>query len=1467
MKEFAHNRTRIQVRGGCVRCKWLFLFAAILAPTLVSAQDLNVPIVVQAAEWSDMATPAPTGTRTNAPVTFGIGIPDSAKIDCPGTPGASSSVPTRLQLQSKSGALFSSQFRCLAKWPSGNAEWVLVDAQLPSFSERSPGYDTSLHLVQVPSGGGNLPPSQMAHQCAGAGTPVAACPDGNHIVVTTGAATFLIKQKRYNLFDDVEIESEHLVAMSNHGPNDGLVLTGPADSVIPPANASPTIDSASCNPGPVPTNYSGTTSCTTIYSSNQDTASSCTIEENGPLRSVLMCEGDLKNSGGHVYMHWRTRMHFWSQHSDVKVTVGLRNADVPARGCCNPAKMSADDQFAISYKEFDQFEARITDDLGSPSSRNYDIANSTATPTTGTISSENNADDVYLYQGHSKNGTWPQWDVGGGNNCVREGDGCVVSYVPRSGSPGDRQYSQEGFHIVKNGASVASGTNAEYPVGWADLDDSKNGIEVGVYQLSMYWPKSLEFRPGTSGHNEIRVGIWPSQEEFPSSALNRDYSSASPNSAPRVAYAMGWPQYSLHDLYFNFHAGRESPAVAQNKFLYFQHYLLARPQSGTYYNSVRDATSGFDALFYDIPDPDNEDNYYKELGVCSRPAGQCLGDVGQVNYPYNGNYAGMKAFRYFIWQAAGGTEGTQFEQRESFLRNWLQRGGSTTTGSLPGRYVFASHWYRMIVEKSLPRSDTPKTSGPGAGFRSLCASQQVCDGLGFSPWGDPKNNGLQSVWNGGMRNWGDDVDGMEHSVYWGAFSYYFLSGDEWVKEQLLQGFKDRYQNPFVPFNNLDAHKAGTQAPGHGHINAIRSTGHWFSGAAWMVRFLRSIDDPDADTSKTVLRSPGDSAGTATVLQGIEQNIAASLALPYISSGYPKGWSEAATTDCQTVSQPAQVCSQGVSPVRGFVRGAAGGATCGHRGSEAPCDAVPHRMDISFQLSVWAEGIYDIWLAMRDLLGPNWHLSVGAKSGGGSISDGGKTVENVTISEKNLTDMIYASWLQMNEENCVNTGTYSSSGCVYDQFSDYLNSSSACTSSGDCLRNCSVGCSSLNTWFALAAAAPTTNSTADLSGKTWQFLFESQLRRPGTINMELGSHMMQFGLNYILKDASSKSNNYAVKPSEPVLRAVPFAVSPNPCVGPATGTSTCVITWKAPSGVSKVNDETYRLKYWLCPSPNEIYGTDCPSGGKKIVPALEFHSDTTTAGFAAADGSGSWGIDPSRNWNWAFTTDVPDCLPGEAAQGCNPNVPSGTSYKFNTRANTTYTFALYAYEASNIKNAPPPGASSNAPAPSAARTGNDSRDSPAIPEVGQKAIAGIDDLTQFSVQTDDLAQAVANCSECTFQNKNDLIAGQTTEVILRSGTPNPTADRIVLKQGALNGVVISAGTSQFVIQVPGGPRLDSVLVLITPGVTQYVNFPTTPASVEVGETLGVRGLLFRSGPQGGPTLIAEKIAILPAHGPR
>jgi hypothetical protein len=147
-----------------------------------------------------------------------------------------------------------------------------------------------------------------------------------------------------------------------------------------------------------------------------------------------------------------------------------------------------------------------------------------------------------------------------------------------------------------------------------------------------------------------------------------------------------------------------------------------------------------------------------------------------------------------------------------------------------------------------------------------------------------------------------------------------------------------------------------------------------------------------------------------------------------------------------------------------------------------------------------------------------------------------------------------------------------------------------------------------------------------------------------------------------------------------------------------------------------------------------------------------------------------------------------------------------------------------------------------------------------PLPGSKVIAAMDSLTQFTVQADELALSVSACSECRFESESDLIAGQTTVVLLRAGSSTPTADKVVLHQGAINGTVIAVSNDHFTMQLLGAPGPAAVVVEVTSGVTQLYDF-LSASGPQVGQTVAVRGLLFKSGQNGTPTLIAGRIKLV------
>ncbi len=592
------------------------------------------------------------------------------------------------------------QFRVLSRWPSGNIQWVLVDTQ-----------------ADVPAGGNNTSIS-VVNGSGNFGGPNLATDNGSNITVNTGVAQFTIRKAYFNLFDSAVVNGKALVAT---GTSPGLVLMGPA-----PGNTSCGV-------------------CTTPYISSNDSHSTAVVEENGPVRAVVRADGSHVDASGNIYMHFTVRLFFYKGKSFVRSEVILRNAD-------ESNTMTGD--FNSAFKGFTSYEARVTPTLGG--GRNYSIASDSATVSGAFSGSE----DAYLYQAYSTDllfGDWYNMKVK--SPIARTGTGCGM------GTCASYTYAQDGYQIIHGATVLASGDHTKYPQGWADLTDSSGaGIEVGVYQLSGYWPKSLQL---VSGGSQIKVGIWPDQSLF--------------NSGGGQPYYQAWPFYSVHDLFFDFHdTALASPA---NDFLSFQHYLVARAPISAYNDAG--------VFFYPLLDPSKEDAYFNSLKI-----------RGVRDVP-------PKVFRFYGWGNAGA--GNQHELRWSDLRNFLERG-------YIGRYLFAAHFYRMVVEHGFVRSD-------GFDWRNHPVTQ-------LNPQGFPTIASANSTL--ANTNWVDD----EHAHWYGMPDYYFMTGDEAVKDQLNDGVKDRYLNTQISYNN-------------GFQWATRDIGENLMSLARLYLAYRGMGDPDANGILTV----------------------------------------------------------------------------------------------------------------------------------------------------------------------------------------------------------------------------------------------------------------------------------------------------------------------------------------------------------------------------------------------------------------------------------------------------------------------------------------------------------------------------------------------------------------------------------------------------------------------------------------
>ena len=225
--------------------------------------------------------------------------------------------------------------------------------------------------------------------------------------------------------------------------------------------------------------------------------------------------------------------------------------------------------------------------------------------------------------------------------------------------------------------------------------------------------------------------------------------------------------------------------------------LPGRPRAVAHYNAAK-------VFPYPLIDPAVEDNFYKATGAAAAPALNasticCIQDVGTTSSTWP-----LNIFRFYAWGAGGGANQTEF--RWSYLLNFLTRG-------MTGRYLNAAHFYRFQAESAFPHSD---------GFNWRDQTGQY-DGFGF-PSTTSANSSLS------FRNWKD----QEHGHWYGMTDYYFLTGDEAIKEALLDGPKDWFLNPNTYQNGVA-----------GGLFNTRSIAGQLIGAARFSKFLAAIGDPDA----------------------------------------------------------------------------------------------------------------------------------------------------------------------------------------------------------------------------------------------------------------------------------------------------------------------------------------------------------------------------------------------------------------------------------------------------------------------------------------------------------------------------------------------------------------------------------------------------------------------------------------------
>lgn len=299
------------------------------------------------------------------------------------------------------------QFRLLKRWPNSRFRWLLVDG----LADLKGGSTDLKHYVYT---GSARDLKKLAKD------------DGGTISVDTGPAQFVINKSKFNLFDKVTVDGVSLV---ESGASPGIVLTGTDDKV---------------------------------YSSKNDSKVTVSIEENGPVRSVVLAKGRHVAEDGKDNLDFTVRMHFYKGKRRVRVFYSLRNAS----------------KRRVEHVSFKSLELQVKSNLK---------------PTTFVV--RNHEDET---QGQmTDKGKVDVFQAENNRNSVQD-----PAYTPEKWPTG-----LKGYTITQDGNELKKGTREQpIPLFYSQLVEGKEkSITIGTRFAAGNWPQGL----GLNGDGLLRVGVFP----------------------------------------------------------------------------------------------------------------------------------------------------------------------------------------------------------------------------------------------------------------------------------------------------------------------------------------------------------------------------------------------------------------------------------------------------------------------------------------------------------------------------------------------------------------------------------------------------------------------------------------------------------------------------------------------------------------------------------------------------------------------------------------------------------------------------------------------------------------------------------------------------------------------------------------------------------------------------------------------
>jgi hypothetical protein len=1124
---------------------------------------LPIPIGVQAEEWNGSPAPVATHRPLGAPIeSFGWPVPDTYDVAGPtGSPIPFNTNVPQFELEDINSTPQNVQFNCQTVWyPSGNCQWLTIDTQYATSLGFLEGTLQNLFLVQVPSGGGNLPSTPMGSIT------------GTVATINTGAATFTVNLANNDFMHSVVVGTNILLNATRAPVSaDGIVLMGP-----PHFAGTFTADWVSCNPGPATTSaaaYTGSTTCTTPYESVLDGTSTGFFRNNGGMLTDLVVTGNLVNASGDAPVQYTLEYWFWNGHTDYQYRLSLQNAQESTTG--------------NDYQSAGKMKQSVYIQL-SPSlaGGNMALTYGTGPTTVATTLLTGGTDTAVLSQGYTNLYEFP--DFANTGNCNPTGGtllsanqfDCVNSPIQRNVVGSSFVYTTPTGWTLTSSESITGLTSGTNVAGWSmQVDTSGNGVEIGLDQMAATYPASLEY---TNQGGQLRVGIEPDQTVM---------GLASPQ-----AYVLGWQEYSHKIGYMNWFTA--APSNPSDVFVEWQQPLIARLPYFMY-NA---------ALPIPIPDPCQQQLYYINLspqpsfasGATSANACTLLGDVNCTSCFGQNNVANPLSQMYrfkFVYSANGGPN--QQDIAWAAMKQWEQNGWNgyhmVLAGSQPGKH----RWYKnynndLINAGGLPHSDF------SIHWRGLTWSPTIQSNWGY----------VTKLTTVNASQWPliDQQNGLDHAHIAGEPDGYHVTND--YQTQLTieqQAFPDFFSVGVNPYNTPSL-ISGTLG-GHAVPAATRSAAWTIANMATDLYHLCAIHSP--------LVWGGSPAGCQVgSLSLIESMVAYTALAPAFGNNFslpPYNITE--YSGCQTMvfndpnSTSPSKCSSGQGVNGDYLIGLSpnGGSDSCNLVTSIPCDGNNYHVAKPYQNQT-------MQLALRlfdSYLEPQYRGTRLYSAGVIPVAkDGNSTSVQVPVTGAAVQQSIFGSGLWVLNQAFVLGTSATTSGIDYLTFIGFENRTPPCSNQNadNCSRTANLGGFWGENHTHLGSVCQETNTTVDLYGNSLQQRWDFYIERMGVNGYsELFSPEMDTTDKCILEHNLSNPNSYTVAADVPYLQDLPM--NTNFC--PAS--STCTLTYTLPQGATMINGTILRLTFAALLIQNTLpffsncdntYTEDgCPAASLLTAPAV------------------------------------------------------------------------------------------------------------------------------------------------------------------------------------------------------------------------------------------------------------------------